>query len=406
MNKFNKNILLFLAACVMVGFGFSKTYFEELGKAFTAFGEQTEETSVFQAFDTLTDSVDRVSTKQLEYHDLMMDINSVKDAMAQTKIIVKNSDRIVKTDNESLVKTSKYVSNEDFDEVISRVDALYRATEASGAKFLYVAAPTKGYGFSLPENANNAITDNVDRFTDKLEKAGIPLLDLTDQLIAEGTYGEDVFYRTDHHWKPEIGLWASGAICNTLQERYGFTYDPNWTDPDNYTTINYPHYFLGSYGKKTGTYFSRGGAEDFHLLLPDFETNLVESQPFKKETRTGSFSDTVLYMSRISRKDYYNKNPYATYSGGDYRLQIFKNKLNPDGAKVLMIRDSYACVVAPFLCLNTAELHTVDVRNYSYYVGEKLNVHDYIQTFDPDYVLVLYTDAVNLASSSGKYDFD
>ncbi len=406
MKRFNKNILVFAAACVIVGLGFSKVYFEKLGEAFETFASQAKETTVIKAFDKLTGTVDQVSTKQLKYHDSMMDLNSQKDNLAQTRIIVKNTDTIVKSNSGSLVKKYSYIPDEDYDVVISRIDKLYKATKKSGAEFLYVAAPVKGYKFSLPENVNDAITDNLDCFTGKLEQAQIPLLDLTDRLIEEGKYSEDLFYRTDHHWKAETGFWAAGAICDTLQKRYGFAYDPFYSDLNNYTITEYPNFFLGSYGKKTGAYFSQGGADDFNLILPNFETDLIETQPFKKQKRTGSFQDTVLYMSRISKKDYYGKNPYAAYSGGDFRLQIFKNNLNADGAKVLLVRDSYACAVSPFLCLNTSELHMVDVRNYSSFVGDKINVYEYIEKIDPDYVLVLYTGSSNMASSSGKFDFD
>ena len=84
-------------------------------------------------------------------------------------------------------------------------------------------------------------------------------------------------------------------------------------------------------------------------------------------------------------------------------MQIMKNNLNPNGKKILLIRDSFACVVAPFLALQTSELHVCDVRDADYYVGEKLNMEEYIKMINPDYVLVLYT-GVSSASDS-RYDF-
>jgi len=70
---------------------------------------------------------------------------------------------------------------------------------------------------------------------------------------------------------------------------------------------------------------------------------------------------------------------------------------------VLLIRDSFACAAAPFLALQTGELHVCDVRNGSYYVGDKLNMKEYIEQIKPDYVLVLYTGIESIADS--KYDF-
>lgn len=68
-----------------------------------------------------------------------------------------------------------------------------------------------------------------------------------------------------------------------------------------------------------------------------------------------------------------------------------------------MIRDSFACVVAPFLSLQTSELDICDVRDGEAYVGNKLNMEDYIKKEKPDYVLVLYTGVGDQTDS--RYDF-
>jgi hypothetical protein len=128
---------------------------------------------------------------------------------------------------------------------------------------------------------------------------------------------------------------------------------------------------------------------------------MIESQPFKDQVREGRFEDTVLYSENLER-DYYGKNPYATYSGGDFRLQIIRNNLNPEGARILVVRDSYACVVTPFLALNASEVHVCDVRDFDF-VGEKLNIADYIQEIHPDYVLVVYGGVTEVGSD--KLDF-
>ena len=164
--------------------------------------------------------------------------------------------------------------------------------------------------------------------------------------------------------------------------------------------------FLGSYGKKVGTYFTWNGADDFDLILPKFKTDMTECQPFKNEIKNGAFEDTVLYKQHLE-KNYYHTNNYCTYSGGDFRLQIMKNNLNTNGKKILLIRNSFACAVSPFLALNTSELHICDVRNYSYFVGNKINMEEYIKEIKPDFVLVLYHKGIGayLEKNNGEYDF-
>ena len=79
-----------------------------------------------------------------------------------------------------------------------------------------------------------------------------------------------------------------------------------------------------------------------------------------------------------------------------------KNNMNPSGKKILMIRDSFACVVAPFLALQSSELHVCDLRNLEL-PGERINVKDYIEQMKPDYVLVLYS-GINY-NADGRYNF-
>lgn len=86
-------------------------------------------------------------------------------------------------------------------------------------------------------------------------------------------------------------------------------------------------------------------------------------------------------------------------------MQIFRNNLSSDGKKILVFRDSFFNPVAPFLALNTQELHTCDVRSYGEYVGEKIKAEQYIKQIKPDYVIVLYFGVAKEDESAGRFDF-
>ena len=230
----------------------------------------------------------------------------------------------------------------------------------------------------------------------------MPFLALNSVLKESECLVSELFYFTDHHWTSYAGFLANKAICKELNDRYDYDYNEQYSDINYYDVKNYRDWFLGSKGKIVGSSFTSHGADDFELIVPRFETNLTEKQPFKNEIREGCFEDSVLYMENM-RKDYYKINTYATYSGGDFRLQIMKNNLNKEGTKIVLVRDSFACVVAPFLALNTSELHVCDIRDGESYVGDKLNLEEYIKRVTPDLVLVLYT-GVDRPSSS-RYDF-
>ena len=108
------------------------------------------------------------------------------------------------------------------------------------------------------------------------------------------------------------------------------------------------------------------------------------------------------FLPRLRRIRHYHQNPYTVYSGGDHRLQIIRNNLNPKGKKMLIIRDSFACSVTPFLSLQAGELHLCDMRDFL--KGEKMNLASYIEQLKPDYVMILFAGS-NTIDSDGRYDF-
>ena len=68
-------------------------------------------------------------------------------------------------------------------------------------------------------------------------------------------------------------------------------------------------------------------------------------------------------------------------------MQIIRNNLIPEGKKILILRNSFSCVITPFLALQAGELHIIDDREGDYPSGEKVNIENYIVTEKPDYVI-------------------
>lgn len=394
MKRFNTNILIFVVASLLVLGGFGRAFAAEMYASVKSLNSDVARGET-DAIKTFTKNVEKGTSEGLRYHDQLMDINSLKERFLGSRIMDKGNELIVRTSTDSLVKpTGQVLTEKQADKIAAKVKRLQVVSEENGANFLYLAAPIKAYYGGMPANVEDYSKANHDTLVQGLKAQDIPCLDFS-TMLHDGSY-----YRTDHHWTAATGLQATGAICETLKTNYGFTYDVTRTDLSAFEIKTYPSWFLGSYGKKTGTFFAKG-ADDFQLITPKFETDFTEQQPFKKLVHKGSFAETLIYTENLE-KDYYGISNYAAYSGGDFRLQIMKNNLLKEGKKVVLVRDSFACVVSPFLALQTSELHICDVRNYSYYVGTKMNMEEYIKQVRPDYVLVLYSGA---SDASGKYDF-
>lgn len=341
------------------------------------------------------------SSEELRYHDALMDIDSIRNNLLGTRVVFKDDSTILKARSGSLLIASTKAEEAAIGQTAARIGELKAAAEDHGADFLYCLIPTKGLFETGPENIHNYCRENYTAFLRGLEDARIPVLNFYKVLTDRKATGSDIYFYTDHHWIPEYGLLAASAICEELSRRYGFSYENEYTDLQNYEVRTYPNWFLGSYGKKVGTYFTWHGADDIDLITPRFETNLTVEQPFDNTKREGSFEETVLFLPRL-QKNYYHQNPYTVYSGGDHRLQIIRNNLNPKGKKMLIIRDSFACSVTPFLSLQAGELHLCDMRDFL--KGEKMNLASYIEQLKPDYVMILFAGS-NTIDSDGRYDF-
>ena len=160
----------------------------------------------------------------------------------------------------------------------------------------------------------------------------------------------------------------------------------------------YEKWFLGSAGKKVT--LARAVPDDICLLYPTFDTSVEINIPSKKILQKGDFS--IFYdMSAIFPKNYYNANPYSTYLHSDNPVVILKNN-NVEQGKVLLIKDSFSNVMAPFLSLSFREVHMLDLRAYT---G---SVKSYIERNEPDVVVCEYyvNTYKNVEYSSHRNEFD
>ncbi len=314
MKKFNTNIILFLFVIGFMIAGICGRYYLPGLKAsmYTALSSM-KHFNISGILDAKA-IIDKVSSEELSYHYMMMDLDSFKNNLLGTRVVYKDDTTVVKADSGSLIEPIKKISPSEAEEVTSCIQILKEVSEENGAEFLYCLAPKKELFEQAPANIDNYYKENNEYFLGNLQSSDIPVINLAESLNEENANDTDLFYVTDHHWTARSGFWATTAICEELSSRYGFVYNKQYTDLSNYKITNYPNWFLGSKGKKVGTYFTWQGADDFELITPLFETDMTEEQPFKNEVREGTFEETVLFMQNME-KDYYHKNTYATYSG-------------------------------------------------------------------------------------------
>ena len=264
-----------------------------------------------------------------------------------------------------------------------------------GVQLLYVQAPNK---VCKADTEVSGVLDfanqNADRLLSGLRDRGISTLDLRESLHEAGMDHHAAFFRTDHHWTGETGLWAAGQIAAHLKEGFGCDIDLEVLAPENFESKEYSSYFLGSQGKKLT--LSVAEPEDFSLLYPRYDTALRFQIPSIGMDLRGDFSITY-NMEALEGEDIYARDPYHAYCYGDRALIRFENENAREGKKILLIHDSFADVVQPFLALGLQEFETMDLR---YFTG---SLETYIRQEQPELVIVMYNAAE--ISAGELFDF-
>ena len=308
--------------------------------------------------------------------------------MALDKRVIEDAgETVARLDNGYLTWVRPVPSDSTMVTYAENIKGLQSYLRRRGIDFLYIQAPfkTSKYDPQLPPGIVDDVNPKADLLLSQLHGT-VDYIDLRAELHESGLNQYDYFFKTDHHWKSEGAFWAWGVIAGRLNADYGFQIEPSFVDANLFHSEVYEQWFLGSQGKRVGPLYA--GVDDISIITPLFDTTFTFEIPTKNLTRTGSFSEVMFEYSSLHPKDYFKQSPYAVYTGGDFPLNIIKNLKNPDGKRVLLLKDSFGCTLAPFLAFGCKELDMVDLRYFSQY--SKDGLLDYIEKTDPDIVMIIY----------------
>ena len=328
------------------------------------------------------------------YYNSLLDINSIMLRNTGTKYINKTPG-FGRLSNNYLVFEQQLIDDKSVDFLTSYVKKLYEYTKTQNINFLYVSAPEKAYNIKYPAIMNDYTQDNYNRLIKSLEQKEIPYIDLKEQMKQDNINEEEAYFITDHHWLPEIGFWANRKVCEDLNKKYGFNYNPYYTNLENYKIETYKNCFIGSLARKVGRYFTPLGIDNLDIITPKFETNLTVLDLDTNEKFEGDFDKAIIRREYLNKTKTYDIEAYAAYSGDDIYFQIIKNNLNPNGQKILVIKDSFARTVYPYLALNASEIYAFDMRDDAKSNEDIVKpIEKYINEIKPDYVLIIYSGFV------------
>ena len=195
-----------------------------------------------------------------------------------------------------------------------------------------------------------------------VEQAGGVYLPLEDALSAHKD--EYIYYRTDHHWTTQGAYYAYSELCGALG------LEP--FDRAAHTAVDVPDFY--------GTFYSRARTWN---AQPDTLTYYDLDNPLTIYTVTGPGMPTegqTTGLYDLDKLDVYDK--YAAFLHGNNGL----SRVEGDGeGRILVIKDSYANSLIPFLTANYAQIDVIDLRNYNYGLDTLIAENGY------DQILVLYS---------------
>ncbi len=263
-------------------------------------------------------------------------------------------------------------------------------------------APTAAdvYKETLPAGApsadQQALLERIARET------GVPNADLASALRSHKD--EYIFYRTDHHWTTLGAYYGAEALLESLGKDIAplssykperVTEDFNGTlysssgvrtvKPDAIDIYVPQGESLGKDIAPLSSYKPERVTEDFNGTLysssgvrtvkPDaIDIYVPQGDAVLESWRNGAPEEEPLYdRTWLDKKD-----KYSMFLGGNQPLAVIRTG-NP-GGKLLLVRDSYADCLAPFLMEQYSEIHLFDARYFKQPLSSYIAQHDIDET--------------------------
>ncbi|MEK3879406.1 DHHW family protein [Paenibacillus sp. FSL M7-0420] len=204
-------------------------------------------------------------------------------------------------------------------------------------------------------------------YWDKIKDSDLGSIRYIDVFPAlEADKEQPLYYKTDHHWTTQGAFLAYRELGVPM----GFT-------PMNEADFNIRQVtsqFYGSLYSKSG--FRHLQPDSIELYYPKTPGNI--SVDYVDEQQS---ADSMYVMGNLTKKDKYT----VFFNGNHGLLRITTG--SAEGRRLLIVKDSYANSLIPFLTLHFSEIDVIDLR---YYEGDVLKLMEERQIGD---MLILYNIA-------------
>lgn len=262
---------------------------------------------------------------------------------------------------------NKPVSTEN--NIPKNVDAIIDFKNTIDTPVTVMFAPSTGYITEdvLPK-IHDTYNDDVyfEDVSEKFAESGISFVDLRQSFKDEYKNGGQLYYKTDHHWTTLGAYTAYAELCKQLGTAPA--------SKDKFEVETYNDFY--------GTTYSTSG---FWLTPPDeIEVwNNPENTDKNIRVKITEGANTEEYSSMYFYDHLEEDDKYPVFIDGNHAVTEITNT-NAAGGTIVMIKDSFAHSLAPFLAENYSKIVLVDMRYY------KNSVSEIVAQENPEQVVVMY----------------
>lgn len=228
-------------------------------------------------------------------------------------------------------------------------------------KLMLIPTAVTVYKDKLPSGA--PVLDQMATAQEIYEKSGIPAVDCNTSLVSGAASGQ-LYYRTDHHWTTYGAYRGYLAYC----EAKGLT--PISLEELQSQTVT--EEFAGTLYSKVNDYNHK---KDSITIYENPDDKLTVTY-----VDTGEVTDSLYNMSYLEVKD-----KYSMFLNNIHTLVEIENETADSEAVLMLIKDSYANSIVPFLAHHYQKIYVFDTRYYKEGPSKFLSEHEEITD-----VLLLY----------------
>lgn len=221
--------------------------------------------------------------------------------------------------------------------VTNNIDYINEFSQETGLKANIMLVPGASYGEKkfLPIGAWNL---DEAKLLSEIGKgfSGQNYMNISDQI---GT-GNNYYFKTDHHWNEKGAEIGYEQICRSVLNK----------NPQSFTYQKVSDDFHGTMYSKSGAFWTKG--DPIYKIIPAKKNKVTVTYDGKKKGNS-------LFIDRNLKK----KDKYTYYVDGNHAIENIQTSVK-NGKTALIVKDSYAHILIPYLAQEYSNIVMIDLRYY------------------------------------------